>query len=101
MHVTKSFPDGIGHIIAYLIARHHAGLPDWEADRGSLKFRLAEAESGENRTLGRKFTVPKGLYRCHDFISAPLAKQTGFSERDLELFWQALLQIFDHDRSVS
>lgn len=61
----------------------------------------AEAQGGDNRTMGRKFTVPYGLYRCHGFISAHLAKQTGFSEADLELFWQALLQMFDHDRSAS
>ena len=50
---------------------------------------------------GRKFTVPYGLYRCHGFVSAHLANQTGFSEDDLELFWQALMQMFDHDRSAS
>lgn len=61
----------------------------------------AEAQSGDNRTMGRKFTVPYGLYRCHGFISAHLARQTGFSKEDLELFWQALLQMFDHDRSAS
>ena len=61
----------------------------------------AEAQSGDNRTMGRKFTVPYGLYRCHGFISAPLAKQTGFSDSDLELFWQALLNMFDHDRSAA
>ncbi|WP_198264267.1 type I-C CRISPR-associated protein Cas7/Csd2 [sulfur-oxidizing endosymbiont of Gigantopelta aegis] len=61
----------------------------------------AEAQSGENRTMGRKFTVPYGLYRCHGFISAHLAKQTGFDEDDLELFWQSLMQMFDHDRSAS
>lgn len=61
----------------------------------------AEKQSGDNRTMGRKFTVPYGLYRCHGFISAHLAQQTGFSEDDLELFWQSLLQMFDHDRSAS
>lgn len=61
----------------------------------------AEKQDGENRTMGRKFTVPYGLYRCHGFISAHLAKQTGFDEDDLELFWQSLLQMFDHDRSAS
>ncbi len=61
----------------------------------------AESQGGENRTMGRKFTVPYGLYRCHGFISAHLAKQTGFSEDDLELFWQSLMQMFDHDRSAS
>ncbi len=37
----------------------------------------------------------------HGFISAPLAKQTGFSEEDLELFWNALINMFDHDRSAA
>ncbi len=50
---------------------------------------------------GRKFNIPYGLYRVHGFISAPLAKQTGFSEEDLELFWNALLNMFDHDRSAA
>jgi len=58
-------------------------------------------QKGDNRTMGRKFTVPYGLYRVHGFISAPLAKQTGFSEDDLELFWNALLNMFDHDRSAA
>ncbi|MBN4055499.1 type I-C CRISPR-associated protein Cas7/Csd2 [bacterium AH-315-K03] len=52
-------------------------------------------------TIGRKFTIPYGLYRCHGFVSAHLAKQTGFNNDDLELFWQALMQMFDHDRSAS
>ena len=61
----------------------------------------AEKQDGDNRTMGRKFTIPYGLYRCHGFISAHLAKQTGFNEDDLELFWQSLMQMFDHDRSAS
>ena len=61
----------------------------------------AESQSGENRTMGRKFTVPYGLYRCHGFVSVHLADQTGFSDDDLNLFWNALLQMFDHDRSAS
>lgn len=50
---------------------------------------------------GRKFTVPYGLYVCHGFISANLARQTGFSEEDLELFWEALKNMFDMDRSAA
>ena len=61
----------------------------------------AEKQQGDNRTMGRKFTVPYALYRCHGFISAPLAAQTGFSEADLELFWQALVNMFEHDRSAA
>jgi CRISPR-associated protein Csd2 len=61
----------------------------------------AAKQSGDNRTMGRKYTVPYGLYRAHGFISAPLADKTGFSEDDLALFWQALAQMFEHDRSAS
>lgn len=50
---------------------------------------------------GRKATVPYGLYVCHGFISANLANQTGFSEEDLELFWDALKNMFDIDRSAA
>lgn len=58
------------------------------------------AEAGGSE-MGRKFTVPYGLYRCHGFISAPLALQTGFNEDDLDLFWKALVEMFEHDRSAA
>jgi len=61
----------------------------------------AEQQSGDNRTMGRKFTIPYGLYETHGFISAHLAQQTGFSEDDLALFFTALEQMFEHDRSAA
>ncbi|MBZ4219617.1 MAG: type I-C CRISPR-associated protein Cas7/Csd2 [Chlorobium sp.] len=61
----------------------------------------AEKQSGDNRTMGRKYTVPYGLYRAHGFVSAHLANQTGFSEEDLNLFWDSLLNMFEHDRSAA
>ena len=61
----------------------------------------AEKQSGDNRTMGRKATVPYGLYVCHGFISANLAQQTGFSEEDLAIFWDALKNMFDVDRSAA
>ncbi|MBK9493328.1 MAG: type I-C CRISPR-associated protein Cas7/Csd2 [Xanthomonadales bacterium] len=61
----------------------------------------AEKQDGDNRTMGRKHTVPYGLYVAHGFVSSFLAKQTGFSEDDLELLWQALGQMFEHDRSAA
>lgn len=61
----------------------------------------AEKQGGDNRTMGRKATVPYGLYICHGFISANLANQTGFSEDDLALFWEALKNMFDIDRSAA
>ncbi|MBI4824798.1 MAG: type I-C CRISPR-associated protein Cas7/Csd2 [Nitrospirae bacterium] len=50
---------------------------------------------------GRKFTLPYGLYRCHGFVSASFAAQTGFSEDDLTLFWKGLLEMFEHDHSAA
>ena len=61
----------------------------------------AEKQQGDNRTMGRKFTVPYGLYRCHGFVSAPLAKQTGFCQEDLDLLWDALKNMFEHDHSAA
>lgn len=65
--------------------------------------REAEDQSGDNRTMGRKFTVPYGLYRIHGYINPNLATQTGFDSngKDLDLFWNALTQMFEADRSAS
>lgn len=63
----------------------------------------AEKQQGDNRTMGRKFTVPYGLYRMHGFVNANLAAQTGFdsNDEDLELLWSALANMFDHDRAAA
>ncbi len=61
----------------------------------------AEKQQGDNRTMGRKFTVPYGLYMAHGFVSSFLAKQTKFSDEDLELLWESLGSMFEHDRSAA
>ncbi|MEA4855073.1 type I-C CRISPR-associated protein Cas7/Csd2 [Solidesulfovibrio sp.] len=61
----------------------------------------AESQSGDNRTMGRKHIVPYALYRAEGFVSAHLAAQTGFSEDDLALLWEALANMFDHDHSAA
>jgi CRISPR-associated protein Csd2 len=61
----------------------------------------AEKQDGDNRTMGRKFTVPYGLYRCHGFVNPFFARQTGFSSDDLELFWNSIENMFELDRSAS
>jgi CRISPR-associated protein Csd2 len=61
----------------------------------------SERQSGGNRTMGRKYTLPYGLYRTHGFISAHLARQTRFSDDDLMLLWESLLNMFEHDRSAA
>ena len=61
----------------------------------------AEKQMGDNRTMGRKTTVPYGLYVGYGFVSPAFAAQTGFSESDLEIFWEALQNMFEHDRSAA
>ena len=61
----------------------------------------AEQQSGDNRTMGKKHIVPYALYRSEGYVSAHLAKQTGFSENDLKLLWEALNNMFDHDHSAA
>lgn len=60
-----------------------------------------EEDLEKERTMGRKFTVPYGLYRAHGFVSAHLAGETGFDEKDLDLLWEALKNMFEHDRSAA
>jgi len=62
-----------------------------------------EAEQPEDklRTMGRKTLIPYGLYVARGFVSAHLAGLTGFSEGDLKVLWDALLCMYDHDRSAS
>jgi CRISPR-associated protein Csd2 len=61
----------------------------------------SENQSGDNRTMGRKHTIPYGLYVAHGFVSAFLAKQTGFSTEDLDLLFEALSNMLEHDRSAA
>ncbi|AJF06221.1 type I-C CRISPR-associated protein Cas7/Csd2 [Geoalkalibacter subterraneus] len=60
-----------------------------------------EKDLEKERTMGRKHIVPYGLYVAQGFVSAPLAQKTGFSEDDLELLWDALINMFEHDRSAA
>jgi len=60
-----------------------------------------ERDLEKERTIGRKHTVPYGLYIAHGFVSSFLAKQTGFGEEDLALLWNALTHMFEHDRSAA
>ncbi|KIH76347.1 CRISPR-associated protein, Csd2 family [Geoalkalibacter ferrihydriticus] len=60
-----------------------------------------ERDLEKERTMGRKHIVPYGLYVAQGFVSAPLAEKTGFSEDDLGLLWDALVNMFEHDRSAA
>lgn len=71
------------------------------------KEKAAQSDGGddnqrtENRTMGRKYIVPYGLYRAHGFVSAKLSERTGFSDGDLEVLLQAVENMFEHDRSAA
>lgn len=60
-----------------------------------------EKDLEKERTMGRKHIVPYGLYVANGFVSAPLAEKTGFNEEDLDLLWNALINMFEHDRSAA
>ena len=58
-------------------------------------------ENKDNKTMGRKQYIPYGLYRIEGFVSASLAEKTGFSQEDLDLFFEALMNMFENDRSAA
>ncbi len=76
IHATQTLPPGLGHIIAYLIAGHHAGLPDWYGGKGSLKFRLKDGLSEYNEALVEN--VPEDLLQG-DSPKLPKAAQSSES----------------------
>jgi CRISPR-associated protein Csd2 len=98
--VQVSFAQSIEPIvpIEISITRMAATTPDEKAKRDQESD---GDERRENRTMGRKHIVPYGLYRAHGFVSAKLAERTGFSEEDLTFLWEALENMFDHDRSAA
>jgi len=51
--------------------------------------------------MGSKFVIPYALYRMEGFVSPALAGKTGFSDEDAELLWEALTNMFEHDRSAA
>lgn len=76
---------------------------DVKTAKSSEDYAKSEAEADEDslRTMGRKSLIPYGLYAAKGFVSAPLAEQTGFTEADLDLLWESLCGMFDHDHSSS
>jgi len=76
---------------------------DVRGAKSSKDYEKWEAEQPEDkmRTMGRKSLIPYGLYAGKGFISAHLAEGTGFTDGDLKLFWEALLNMYEHDRSAS
>jgi len=72
-----------------------------EAEKKKQEEGTSDDQRTENRTMGRKYIVPYGLYRAHGFVSAKLAERTGFSDSDLDFLWEALKNMFEHDHSAA
>ena len=94
--VQLTFARSIGPILSleHAITRKSVTTED-EAEKQIKK------DGSITGTMGRKMTVPYGLYRCHGFVSAHLARDTGFTDVDLALLWQALVRMFEEDRSAT
>ena len=72
-----------------------------EAEKKKNEDASGDDQRTENRTMGRKHIVPYGLYRAHGFVSAKLSERTGFDEADIAFLWDALRNMFEHDRSAA
>lgn len=76
--------------------------PIMPAEMSITRMAVTKLEDAEKeKTMGRKEYVPYGLYRLEGFVSAPLAEKSGFSDDDLNLLWEALMNMFENDRSAS
>lgn len=76
--------------------------PVTTSEMSITRMAVTNAKDAEKeRTMGRKEYVPYGLYRLNGFVSASLAEKSGFSNEDLQLFWEALMNMFENDRSAA
>lgn len=96
--VQFSFARSVEPVVPQEIAITRAAATN-EAER--TKRSDGGDERIENRAIGRKHIIPYGLYRAHGFVSAKLAERTGFSESDVAFLWEALQNMFEHDRSAA
>lgn len=101
--VQIAFARSVDSVVPMDIAITRMAVANDKAKGGSAEIAKWEAEQPEDelRTMGRKSIIPYGLYVGRGFISAHLAQATGFSEADLSLLWEALGQMYEHDRSAS
>lgn len=104
--VQVSFAKSIDRVLPMDLSITRMAVADNEikgANVGSEDFERWEKQQSEDelRTMGRKNLIPYGLYAAKGFVSAHLAQETHFDEKDLELLWDALRGMFEHDRSSS
>lgn len=102
--VQVSFAQSVDRVLPLDVSiTRMAVAEELKGKAGSADYLQWEEEQPEDklRTMGRKALIPYGLYVGKGFVSAHLAQETGFSDDDLELLWEALLNMYEHDRSAS
>ncbi|GMV23668.1 MAG: hypothetical protein AMXMBFR57_36170 [Acidimicrobiia bacterium] len=101
--VQVAFASSVDPVLPLDIAITRMAVAEGKADWSSAKHAEWEAAQAEDklRTMGRKALIPYGLFVGRGFVSAHLAEQTGFSEEDLDLLVEAILGMYEHDRSAS
>ncbi len=102
--VQIAFSRSVHPVLPLDVAITRGAIADDVKDaKSSADYARAEAQIDEDklRTMGRKTLIPYGLYVAKGFVSANLAERTKFSDDDLKILWEALANMFDHDRSAS
>lgn len=101
--VQISFARSIDPILPLDISITRMVVADGDKDKDSAYYEALEKETPEDRlrTMGRKQFISYGLYEVRGFISANLAAETGFDDADLKALFEAILNMYEHDRSAS
>lgn len=101
--VQIAFARSLDPVLALDLSITRMAVAEGKATDSSAQIAEWEAAQPEDklRTMGRKALIPYGLYLGRGFVSAHLAQETGFTEDDLALLWEALLNMYEHDRSAS
>jgi CRISPR-associated protein Csd2 len=99
--IQLSFARSVDPILALEHAITRVALTNQGDTRRGEATGGSESDEASSGQIGRKSTVPYAVYRAHGFVSPALARDTGFTAADLDLFWEALVRMFEHDRSAS
>ena len=101
--VQISFARSVDPILPLDISITRMVVADGDKDKDSAYYEALEKETPEDklRTMGRKLFITYGLYEVRGFISANLAAETGFDDADLKALFEAILNMYEHDRSAS
>ena len=101
--VQIAFAKSIDQILPLDISITRMAVADGDKDKDSKYYEALESDTPEDklRTMGRKQFLSYGLYEARGFISANLSEETGFDDADLKALFEAILNMYEHDRSAS